>query len=449
MRLGIRYRLLVPLALLLAGVVAASLWSARVAARRAEERVANQLRNISATLTNARFPLTAPIIEQMKQLSGAEFLLVFPDGRRISTFARDFPGEPTEDDEDDSLSLGPAVTINEQEYRARRLILRPPHDQAGTNVYVFYPESLLNEVIADAERPSFLGLLFGLLAVALTYLIASRLAGRIRQLQKRTRGIAGGDFSPMEVPATDDELRDLVVSVNEMAGQLASFRGEVEKTERLRFAGQLASGLAHQLRNGVTGARLALDIYMAEAPTGDTEAIDVAKRQLALMEANLRRFIDLNRNEPPKMEACDLVRIVREVVDLHRAQARHAGIDLNVDLPAGEFAILGNPAPLHDIVTNLLGNALEAVGQNGTVSLNLAIRDRTVELTIADSGPGPTPEIAARLFEPFVTGKPEGIGLGLAVVRQAVVAHSGEISWGRENQRTVFRVRLPVSDTAP
>ncbi|WP_020468594.1 sensor histidine kinase [Zavarzinella formosa] len=450
MRLGIRYRLLVPLGLLLSGVVAASLWSAQVAARRAEERVAVQLRNVTLTLRNLKYPLTTPIIDQIKQLSGAEFLIVFPGDRRITTFAHDDVEVSPVDEipEADGFSLGPPVIVEGEAYRVRGLVLKEPHKDAGTSIYVFYPESLLKEVIADAERPSFLGLIFGLVAVVFTFLLADRFVRRIRQLEKQTRGIARGDFSPMTVPTPDDELRDLVVSVNEMAARLAGFQSTVEKTERLRFAGQLASGLAHQLRNGVTGAQLALDIALSDLPNTDTEAIAVAKRQLTMMDVNLRRFIDLNRNEPPKMEPCDLAKITRESVELFLPQSRHANIILTLEIPEHPVMLTGNPAPLNDIVTNLVGNALDAVGQNGEVSVRVVVRDGFAAISIADSGPGPSPEIAVKLFEPFVTGKPEGIGLGLAVVRQAVTAHRGEISWGRENQHTVFRVTLPISSEA-
>src|SRR3954452_19513739 len=88
MRLGIRYRLLGPLGLLLVGVVAASLWSARVAARKAEARVAGQVRNVSDTLQRANFKLNAnpTILFQMRNLSGAEFLYVPPDGLALTTF---------------------------------------------------------------------------------------------------------------------------------------------------------------------------------------------------------------------------------------------------------------------------------------------------------------------------------------------------------------------------
>ena len=80
-----------------------------------------------------------------------------------------------------------------------------------------------------------------------------------------------------------------------MAERLARLQQAVERTERLRLTAQLASGLAHQLRNGVTGAKLAVQVYLADHADDDTEALDVTLRQLAVMEANLRRFIDLGR----------------------------------------------------------------------------------------------------------------------------------------------------------
>ncbi|MBO0698625.1 MAG: hypothetical protein J2P46_09540, partial [Zavarzinella sp.] len=207
MRLGIRYRLLLPLGLLLAGVVAASLWSAHVAARRAEERVAGQVRDVAETLQKANFKLNTTILLQMRSLSGAEFLFVPPDGPPLRTLP---PGDvalpsPRAFEESGEAGLGPPTRVDGKDYRCRRVVLHGPSPNAGGVVYIFYPESLLDEAIADAVRPSFLGLVFGLVAVGLTFGIAHRLVGRIRALERRTRQIAAGDFSPMPVPRANDE----------------------------------------------------------------------------------------------------------------------------------------------------------------------------------------------------------------------------------------------------
>jgi signal transduction histidine kinase len=445
-RLGIRYRLLVPLALLLLGVVGASLWSARVAARRAEERVAEHVGNVAQTLGNGKYSLTQPILDQMKGLSGAEFLVIQPDGSRMTTFPVsqvELPPEQTLQDPG-RHGLGPPVRANGKDYRCRRLVLKGTHPNAGAVVYIFYPEALLEEAIADAERPSFLALFFGLVAIVLTFAIGQRLVGRIRALERRTRQIAAGDFSPMPLPRTNDELRDLTASVNEMAERLDRLHRAVEQAERVRLTSQLSAGLAHQLRNGVTGAKLALEVYMAGRPNGDGEALQVTLRQLETMEANLRRFIDLGRTSEGKRDTCSLSAILSEAVELHRPRCKHAGIELRWEPPARDVRTVADAGQLGDLFGNLIGNAIDAVGVGGEVAITLGQNGSTASVEICDTGPGPSADVAGRLFEPFVTGKPEGIGLGLAVARHAAEAHGGRVSWRRENRRTVFHVELPI-----
>jgi signal transduction histidine kinase len=309
--------------------------------------------------------------------------------------------------------------------------------------YIFYPESLLEEAIADAQRPSLLGLLFGLVAVGLTYGIGQRLVGRIRALERRTRQIAAGDFSTMPLPRAADELRDLTASVNDMAERLARLQQAVQTTERLRLTGQLASGLAHQLRNSATGAKLAVQVFLAEHPGGDPEALGVTLRQLTLMEANLRRFIDLGRPGAGKRESVSLPVLLTDVVELYWPRCKHAGIELRWDPLSGDVQIDGNAGQLGDLFANVIGNAIDAAGTGGEVTVTLDGSGEIPTVEVSDTGPGPPAELAGRLFEPFVTGKPEGIGLGLAVARHAAEAHGGTISWRRENGRTTFRVELP------
>jgi signal transduction histidine kinase len=383
----------------------------------------------------------------MRSLSGAEFIYVPPDGVAFMTFPNADVHSPTpemfEESKDDPI--GPRVRTGDDFYRCQRVVLRGPSPNAGGVAYIFYPESLLEEAIADAQRPSLLALAFGFIAIVFTFAIAQRLVGRIRALEKRTRLIAAGDFSPMPLPRANDELRDLSASVNEMADRLAKLHHAVERTERLRLASQLASGLAHQLRNGVTGAKLAVQVYLSEHPDDETEALNVTLRQLALMEANLRRFIDLGRPGNGKRESCSLNAILTEVIALHRPRCKHAGIELSCDFPADDMRIDGNADQLSDLFVNLVSNACDAVGSGGEVAVSLRRQAAALIVEVSDTGPGPSAEVAARLFEPFVTGKPEGIGLGLAVARHAAEAHGGKIAWNRKKERTVFRVELPTA----
>jgi signal transduction histidine kinase len=454
MRLSLRYRLLLPLGLLLVGDGVATAWAASIAARNAERQLAEQQWAIANTLSEPRstFPLTKPILEQMKGFSGAEFMFV-PAGGTLREPESTFPEAHAPPDVRHfvppilakNMNLGPPVTIGGREYRCMRLWLTEQNPNRRGDLYIFYPESLRQTAVRDAVRPLLvLGGLGGLLAVALAIAFGARLVRRIRDLDARTRLIAAGDFRPMPVPAVNDELRDLNEAVNDMAHQLAAFQDESKRSERLRVLGQLSGGLAHQLRNSATGAKLAVELYLQENANTDPEPLRVALRQLSRIESNLRQFLDLGKPSADVKQQCNLVPLIDQAVSLMQAQAKHAGTALLWKAPGGPSVIVGDPTQLAHLVSNLIGNALEAAGPGGSVEVALTPRGRLAVVEVVDTGSGPPPELAAKLFEPFVTGKPEGIGLGLAVAKQAADAHGGRIEWERRDGRTTFRVTLPL-----
>lgn len=463
MRWRIRWQLLVPPLTLLVGVAGISLWLAFVSAEQARRQIEERVRAVAHNLSEeTSYPLAENVLKQMKLLSGADYLLLPRVGRRVSTLAADGGAlPPAEDLTDDwqTLRLGPPVVVAGQTYLSSGIRLtRPP--RAGDTLYILYPEAQWRDALWEAMWPVLvLGASAGLASVGLAAGLGQRLSRRIQDLERRTRLIAQGDFSPMPLPARDDEIRDLTRSVNEMASQLAQLQDAVRKTERLRLLGQVSGGLAHQLRNGLTGARLALQLFAAECePATDKAALDVALRQLTLLETNLKRFLDLGR-EGTRRERCDLTALVGEAVELLRPQCRHAAIDLRWPPSRESMIVRGDPGQLSQLVLNVLGNAVDAAGPGGWIDVQMQPAERGRHndgrgpddssmfcvLEVRDSGPGPLPEVAARLFEPFVTSKPEGVGLGLAVARQVAEAHGGSIGWTRLADRTCFRIELPAA----
>jgi signal transduction histidine kinase len=472
-RWRIRYQLLLPLLLLLLGVVGLSVWMAVAAAGRARHQVEDRIRGVAGSLSeDGTYPLTRSILLQIKRLSGADYLLVGQDGEHRTTLEDAGEVTPATAVYDDwqTLRLGPPVRVGDRTYLCSGIHLRRGPN-AGDTLYILYPESLWRDARWEAVWPFLvLGGSVGLASVLLAVGLGQHLGGRIQELERRTRRIAAGDFSPMPLPRSNDEIRDLARSVNEMADRLAKFQEAVQRTERLRLLGQVSGGLAHQLRNGLTGARLAVQLYTREAAgQTDTAALEVALRQLTLLETYLKRFLDLGREDSRRREPCSLAALVGEAVDLVRPQCRHAGIDLDWQPPGGDAVVLGDPGQLGQLVHNVLGNAVEAAGPGGKVEVRLhgergasalhgergasalhgergASAPCCFVLEVRDSGPGPVPEVAGRLFEPFVTGKPEGVGLGLAVARQVAEAHGGRIGWERADGRTVFRIELPAKE---
>jgi signal transduction histidine kinase len=457
MRLSLRYRLLWPLALLLIGEAVATAWAARSAAHHAERQLTLQLNAVARTLAEARntFPLTGRVLEQMKGLSGAEFLLHLPHGgleaslpapEETLAILHNWPDSP------DEHTLGPPQWVQGQLFHCRRILLKPPHPQAGATLYILYPETLRRGAIADAVRPLlWLGGLSGLCAFALMWGMSVHLLRRLQQLHQRTRLIAAGDFRPQPLPTADDELRDLAAALNDMATQLAQLHDQLQHAERLRLLGQFSGGLAHQFRNAAAGARLAIQLFLQENPTAaDPEPLQVALRQLTRLEASVRQFLALGRPPSLAVQSVDLRELLQQAVQLHLPQARHAGVALHWQPPAAPCRLDADPEQLHHAIANLLTNAVEAAGEGGTVVVSLTCSLHQAIIQVSDSGPGPPAPLADRLFEPFVSGKPDGIGLGLAVARRLVEAHGGSIHWCRHNDQTCFFIRLPrPSCTSP
>src|SRR5262245_42141489 len=326
MRWRIRSQLLVPSLLLLVGVAGVSVWSGIDTAQRTRERLETRVRQVARNLAEeTNYPLADNVLAQMKRLSGADYLVVPRDGPVVSTLETTFTELPPADDDWRTLRLGRTVYAGGKAYLCSGIRMsRPP--RSGETLYILYPEALWRDELYEALRPILiLGGACGLASLGLAVVLGQRLSRRVREVERRTRLIAAGEFGPMPLPTPNDELRDLAGSVNDMAGRLAQLHETIRRTERLRLLRQGGAGLAHRMRNGLTGARLAVQVHLQEnAGNGDSTALDVALRQLTLLETNLKRFLDLGRGEELKFATCSLTSLVRDAVELVRPRCKHA-----------------------------------------------------------------------------------------------------------------------------
>ncbi len=454
MRLSLRYQLLLPMLALLAGVGGLGFWAAVHSVRQAvRQQIEAQLGQVARTIGDAGFPFTPRVLTQLKDLTGAEFLLTTADGRRQATLNNP-PAQvaldalPAVDWQD--MRLGTAVEIDGQNYLSAKLRLKRADSGEPELLFIFYPEGRWREALWQALWPMiYLGSLYSVVAVVLAVLFAGWLARRIGALEVQTRAIAAGNFQPLPLPAWNDELRDLAASINAMAEQLSRWQQAVHKTERLRLLEQVSGGLAHQLRNGVAGARLAVQVHARTcASAEDRDILEVALRQLALVEEKIQRLLQAGRDEPLALAPCSLRQILDDAIALLSPQCQHRHIELRSDLSGSSLDVSADAGQLGHLFVNVLGNAAEAIGGNGYIDVKQGIAEvsgrKWHRVEIVDSGPGPPAEIADKLFEEFVTSKPEGIGLGLAVARQVAAAHGGRIEWSRENDCTCFRIWLPM-----
>jgi signal transduction histidine kinase len=474
MRWPLRNQLLLPATyLILATLTAVSVCNAWISAHRARSRIEHELNSVATTLADASFPLTESVLQKMRGLSGAEFVVTDRSGKVMhsSSPSESFNGLVTQAGlrSQSTMALGNPVSVGKGRYFQATLDIRHTQSAAGLmTLHILYPEDSYREAWRHAVYPPLLiGAVAVLLVIVLGSVIASRVTRPLRRLQVQVDEIAHGDFRSMPIPLRDDEIADLSKSINRMSEMLARFERDVRRNEQLRTLGQLGAGIAHQIRNSVTGCRLAVDLHARECPMRDRdESLQVAMRQLELMERYVRRFMSLGRNETRQHALLDFVHVVQNVVALVAPTARHMGVELEWMTPEEPHVVSGDADALEQLMVNLSLNAIEAASQMNPVPdaesgktsereeaipvrkvrITLQRHDSVVVLAVGDSGPGPSTDIQDTLFDPFVSEKRDGTGIGLTMAQEIAVAHHGKISWRRCNSKTEFAVELPVAN---
>jgi signal transduction histidine kinase len=222
----------------------------------------------------------------------------------------------------------------------------------------------------------------------------------------------------------------------------------LQRLDRLANLGLLASGMAHEIKNGLVAIKTFVDLLAKENP--DTELTEVVVREIQRINAIVTQML---RFAAPKSHLFTTVKI-HEVLDhslrLLQNQISEKVISLKRDYRAGPDTVHGDDAQLQQVFMNLMLNALEATGMNGTLTVSTEIVDggnghRALRIQIQDTGAGITPENLGRMFEPFFTTKKTGTGLGLAISHRIVIEHRGTIEVQSEmNKGSTFSILLPV-----
>lgn len=454
MRPSIRNQILVPLiAIQVATVCAISAATAALAARRSERQVMDRLRGVIEAVGHGNFPYTGSVLARMRGLSGAEFAVHDDDGNVMASTLPALRDRPTAlspastNARIDTLGESPMLELGGVRYLA--VTLRPPSGSPGPSLLVLYPESSWRQARREAATvPLLLGTSSLGLMVTVTSWIAIRLGRRIRALGLEVARIADGDFGGLDTGPRRDEIAELAHSINAMCDQLRDMSQQIGRTERTRLLAQLAAGLAHQMRNSLTGARMSIQLHARRCPGPEQDrSLDVALGQLTMTEEQVKGLLSLGRVERRPRSACDLGRLVREVLALVGPVCEHGGVTLTTRLDAGPFEVTADARGLRAAVLNLTLNAIEAAGRGGTVGLRVSEGAGRVEVEVTDTGPGPPPGLADSLFEPFTTGKPEGVGLGLALAHEVACEHQGELSWKRVDGETRFVLSIPQTHT--
>jgi signal transduction histidine kinase len=261
-------------------------------------------------------------------------------------------------------------------------------------------------------------------------------------------GIGGG---LPESYLTSEVSAELMVMANQAVAvlQRAEAVELAKRRQALAAVGEMAAGLAHEVRNPLGAIRGAAQFLVMEREGERAhEMLDVIQEETERLGRVVGEFLDYARPASPRREPVDLGEIVRRV--LRVAEAAGPGLRAELSLAEGTPHALGDPDQIQRSFQNLVTNAREA--SNGALLLRIhlaPIGEGCVAIRFEDNGPGIAPEEIPRLFQPFHTTKRRGTGLGLALVHRIVEAHGGEIRIeGRPGQGAVFTLVLPAARSA-
>ncbi|MGH7171609.1 MAG: sensor histidine kinase [Gemmataceae bacterium] len=318
----------------------------------------------------------------------------------------------------------------------------------------------------EAARLLVIRLTWGLLTVGvvaplagwlLGYEVARRMHQSILQLSVRIRDAAGrlaSELRPVTVESDNTAtpstplMHGIFTQIERVFERLHQREREVLRAEQLAAVGQVAAGVAHELRNPLTSVKMLVQTGLEGEPSAGLPAEDlrIIEHEIRRMEACIQMFLDFAR--PPRAERrrTDLLVVVRRAVALLDGRARRNHVVLKTELPPGPVELLIDAEQIHQVLVNLMLNAVDAMPHGGESRLEVRVLEdpRRVQLRLNDTGPGIAAPILARLFEPFVSGKETGLGLGLSICRRLLEAHGGSISGENSPEGgAVFTFTLP------
>jgi signal transduction histidine kinase len=218
-------------------------------------------------------------------------------------------------------------------------------------------------------------------------------------------------------------------------------------SDRITALQTMSAGLAHEVRNPLNAAKLQLELLERRLrKLADNaklvEPVGLAHQEIQRLTEMLNEFLAFARPPDLHLEHHDAVTIVRDVIDLEGAYAARAGVTLK--LATAPSAVLGlDPGKFHQVVQNLVRNAIEAAPPDGHVDVEVALEERVLRLRVSDDGPGMSDEVRTRMFEPFFSTKEGGTGMGMSIVHSFVAMHDGRIDVVSGARGTQIEVALP------
>jgi signal transduction histidine kinase len=296
-----------------------------------------------------------------------------------------------------------------------------------------------------------------LICIAVIMVLAVSVRRPMMELQDKIARVSLGDMNvSVSFANRNDEIGDLGRDFNDMVAQLKASREEIQllhqtqmsRAEHFATLGELAAGLAHEIRNPLAGIAGVIEIVGRDLPPNSPArgVIKDAKEEAMQINRILTDLLETARPKPPSFQVKDVATTAEHAVMFARQQAVTKRIMIELDKGENIPPIDHDPNQINQVLLNLLLNAIQAMDKPGSIFVTLRRDKDVVLITVADQGKGIQPENLSNIFRPFFTTKGHGTGLGLSLARRIVEAHGGTITVRSEvGKGTQFTLRLPTA----
>ena len=298
----------------------------------------------------------------------------------------------------------------------------------------------------------------GAIVICLVMLIAMEVVIRrpMLELEQKIRRVREGDLGArVDFASRNDDLGDLGRDFNRMVAQLRESREEIQRLYRTQISraehfatlGELAAGLAHEIRNPLAGIAGVAEVVARDLPESSAarEALEGVREEVLRINRIVSDLLETARPKPPQFQAADLNATAEHAVIFARQQSLSRPVQVLLRKAEGLKAVEHDPGQIHQVLLNLILNALQAIEGPGEVQVSVQQRDGSAVVTVRDTGKGIAAEHLPNIFRPFFTTKGKGTGLGLSLAHRIVEDHGGRIeveSLVGEGSR--FSVLLPL-----
>jgi len=319
--------------------------------------------------------------------------------------------------------------------------------------------SVMQTEILRAFKNKYLAALIALFlgAVILMVYFIVKMLRPITDLSESCAQIGSGNLKDVVVRRNTGEILALEQTFNRMVRSLREkevMESKLRQAERVSALGNLAAGVAHDVRNPLNTIKL-LASHVTDTLDG-TPGTEAAAKQLQIVRGEIGRiedivsgFLSLATERELHLEPYRVDTLLNECLRLVRKDAELRAIDIGAELRAGDTALMLDPKQWTRAILNVLINAMDACGKGGRVRLFSRVTDATCEIEIRDNGRGLSKEVADRAFDPYFTTKDTGTGLGLSMARRVIEDHHGTITLsGAEGVGCQVLITVPLTRNA-